>query len=364
MLSDKGIRDYLSKGLLSVEPLGNIGPCSIDLHIGSRLYRSSPQAWMAHDRDVQKLAEKGDIWGMNKKHEEPVYLPFDEFVSRFATPVSKTNGYWVLEPGAMYYTQTAETVTTKGGVHVLAAARSSAARNGIRIEDNDQKISRRDAFNGKIFLTLRTYGTCVELPENHSILQMVVESSHDYLTGDEIREVIRKGEIAVSEKPIIWGDSLYLTFHPKLLRYNGRTMNPAKDSSACFDEIDITHDYVLEPNRFYLASTREIVGMGTKHAGVIGEMSGGKIVQIEHLFPLVMPGAHIIGNTVHMHMNAPYHWPGSNHSLVLEMFSSEPRIIRAGMPACGMFVERVEPECGAGYNSKYNGQSGPVVSRL
>jgi len=193
MLSDRGIRDYVSRGLLSVDPLGNIGPCSIDLHIGDRLYRSNPQAWIAHQRDVQKLAEKGDACGMEKKLEEPMQMQFDEFVSRFATVVSKTNGYWVIEPSARYYAQTAETVTTKRGVHVLAAARSSAARNGLRTEDNDQKISRGDAFDGKVFLTLRTYGTHVELPENHSILQMVVEPYHHRLTGDEIKEAIGKG---------------------------------------------------------------------------------------------------------------------------------------------------------------------------
>ncbi len=67
MLSDKGIRDYLQKGLLDVEPLGNIGPASIDLHIGNRLYRYDPQAWLAHQQEVDKLAHRETFRKMQKK---------------------------------------------------------------------------------------------------------------------------------------------------------------------------------------------------------------------------------------------------------------------------------------------------------
>ncbi len=363
MLSDNGIKDYLQKGLLGVEPLGNIGPASIDLHMGDRLYRSDPQAWLSHQEEVGRLATRKTFLMMLEKLEEPGRLPFDAFVSRFGIPVAKTNGYWVLEPDKIYYSQTAETVRTKKGVRIGVATRSSAARNGLGVQFSDDNLDHADEFSGKVPLVLRTCGTTVELPENHSILQLVVEPSR-YLANEEIEDAVRKGEIMVSEKTEIRDDSIYLEFHPTILRYNGGIMNPAKDCGGCFEPIDITGGYVLEPGRFYLASTRETVKLGAKHAGVIDEKSGGLAVPITQLMPLAMPTAGTIFNSAYVHMNAPYHWPGSNHSVVLEIFTYEPKIVRAGMRACRMFFEELYPECGSLYNAKYNGQAGPTVGRI
>ncbi|MBI4177753.1 MAG: hypothetical protein HY516_05340 [Candidatus Aenigmarchaeota archaeon] len=363
MLSDKGIRDYLQKGLLSVEPLGNIGPASIDLHIGDTLHRSDPQAWLLHQQEVDKLAGRGTFWEMQRMLEEPGCLPFDEFVSKFAIPVTKTNGCWVLEPSQIYYTQTAETVKTQKGVRIGVATRSSAARNGLHVQSSDDDLDRADEFSGKMPLVLRTYGTRVELPPNRSILQLVAEPSR-YLTSHEIGKAVTKGEITVSGKPETRDDAIYLTFHPKILRYNGKVMNPAKESKKCFDPIDITHGYVLEPDVFYLASTQEIVGIGPGHVGVIDEKSGGVVVPIDQLIPMAIPPVGAVFNSAYVHMNAPYHWPGSNHNVVLEIFSREPKIIRAGMRACRMFFEELYPETGSPYNSRYSGQVGPTVNRV
>ncbi len=363
MLSDMGIRDYLQRGLLGVEPLGNMGPASVDLHIGDRLYRSDPQAWLSHQEEVGRLATRKTFRTMLEKLEEPNQLPFDEFVSKFAAPVTDLDGCWILEPDKIYYAQTAETLVTKKYVRVNIASRSSAARNGIRIQFSDDKLDKADGFSGKVPLVLRTYGTRTELPKNHSVLQLVVEPSR-YLASEEIGDAVRKGEIMVSGKTEIRDDSIYLTFHPTILRYNGGIMNPAKDCGGCFEPIDITGGYVLEPGRFYLASTRETVKLGAKHAGVIYEKSGGLAVPITQLMPLAMPTVGTIFNSAYVHMNAPYHWPGSNHSVVLEIFTYEPKIVRAGMRACRMFFEELYPECGSLYNAKYNGQIGPTVGRI
>ncbi len=341
MLSDNGIRDYLQKGLLGVEPLGNMGPASIDLHIGDRLYRSDPQAWLSHQKEVDKLANRETLWEMQEKLEEPGRLPFDGFVCKFGTPVAKSNGLWVLEPDKIYYAQTAETVKTKRGVRVGIYTRSSAARNGLHVQFSDEKLDKSDGFSGKVFLVLQTHGTHVELPENRSILQLIVEPFR-CLTSHEIKEAMRKGEVGVSGKPEIRDDAIYLTFHPMILRYNDRIMNPAKDSGECFEPIDITNNYMIEPGKFYLASTKEVVRIGAKHVGVLDE----KI------------------KSAYVHMNAPFHWPGSNHNVVLEIFSSEPRVIRAGMRACRLRFEELYPECGSLYNARYNGQAGPTVSKI
>ncbi|MBI1972085.1 MAG: hypothetical protein HYS53_02180 [Candidatus Aenigmarchaeota archaeon] len=363
MLSDMGIRDYLQRGLLGVEPLGKIGPASIDLRIGDRLYRSDSQAWLSHQQEVDKLAHRGTARKMIEKLEEPGRLPFDKFVSRFAVPAAESSGLWILEPNEIYYAQTAETVKTKRGVRIGITTRSSAARNGLGVQFSDDRLDRAGEFAGKVPLVLQTYGTCVELPKKHSMLQLVVEPSRR-LTNNEIRESVRKGEIAVSGKPEIRDDAIYLTFHPTILRYNGRPMNPAKDSGKCFEPVDITRGYALEPGKFYLASTREVVRMGTNRVGVIDEMSGGWVVPVNMLMPLATPQVGSVFNSAYVHMNAPYHWPGSDHSVVLEIFSSETRMVRAGMRACRMFFEELYPETGSPYNSRYSGQTGPTLNRV
>ncbi|MBI2547251.1 MAG: hypothetical protein HYW23_02285 [Candidatus Aenigmarchaeota archaeon] len=345
MLSDSSIKDYIGRGLLKVGPSPQIGPASIDLHIGNQLFRSNAQAHFLHNQEVDKLNRCETFLEMLEKMEEPGALPFDQYVARFGDKVPETDGRWVLEPNKQYYAQTAENITIQRGVHTQIATRSSSARNGLRVQYSEEKLDKADAFEGKPFLVINTYGTHIELPKNYPMCQMVVEPSRKLFT-EEIKEGIRNGDIDVSGgSPVIYSDSLILTFHPKLLRYNGKTINPAKDSSGCFDEVDITHGYVLESGRFYLASTQETVGIGKRHAGVLHELG---------IMPL---------DSYRTHLNAPYHWPGSKHSITLEIVSSIPRHVKAGDFACRLLFEELHPECESVYNSRYNGQVGPTVSR-
>lgn len=207
-------------------------------------------------------------------------------------------------------------------------------------------MDKADAFEGKPALFIETYGTHVELPKNYRLCQMVVEPSR-YLLAEEIEKAMRSDEIYVSGNPVVSPatESIVLTFHPRLLRYNGRIMNPTKDSGECFEEIDITHGYFLEAGRFYLGSTQEVVGVGRKHVGILHE-TGGRLL-----------------DSYSTHLNAAYHWPGSRHSITLEIFSTEPRFVKAGYPATLLHIQELHPECGSPYNSRYNGQDGPTVSR-
>lgn len=59
MLSDMGIKEYIQKGLLRIDPMNQIGPASVDLHIGDRLYRSDSQAHYLYDREAAKAAKAG-----------------------------------------------------------------------------------------------------------------------------------------------------------------------------------------------------------------------------------------------------------------------------------------------------------------
>jgi len=340
MLSDKGIKDYISRGMLKVDPLGQIGPASIDLHIGDCLYRSDAEAHRLYQEEIDRLAKRETFAKFLKKREELGTMSFDQYVSRFGKKVAEVDDCWILEPNKLHYAQTAETITTKEGVHVRIATRSSLARIGLRIQYSEDKLDESRVFKGKPFLVLQSYDTCVELPKNYPACQMVIETFR-YIFHEEIKEAIKRGDITISKEPIIKYDSIILTFHPRLLRYNGRVVSPAKDNSGCFDEIDITHEYVLEPKKFYLASTQEIVGIGAKYCGILNEFA----------------------NSTYVHLNSPYHWPGSNHSITLEIFSTQPKRIRAGNPACRLFIQQLYPECGSLYNSKYNGQEGPTISR-
>lgn len=82
MLSDRGINEYMEKGLLRVSPMSQIGPASIDLHIGDQLYRSDEQARIKHAQEVDALARQGNGHAMMEKIEEPLVLPFDQYVQR------------------------------------------------------------------------------------------------------------------------------------------------------------------------------------------------------------------------------------------------------------------------------------------
>ncbi len=284
---------------------------------------------------------------MVQRLEEPdLLLPFDEYVQRFGKRVYDEGGNWFLESNALYYAQTAETISTRKGVRIWIATRSSSARNGLRVQFSDDKLDRGEEFEGKPFLVLHTYGTHIELPRNYRLCQMIVQPSR-HLLAEEIKEAIHSGEIQLSGNPIVSHrtDSIVLTFHPKLLRYNGRTIHPKKDNKECFEEIDITHGYVLEPGRFYLGSTKEIIGIGRKHVGVLHETG---------IMPL---------DSYTTHFNAPYHWPGSDHSITLEISTPEPKVIKAGQPACLLHIQELYPECESPYDSRYNDQYGPVVSR-
>lgn len=369
MLSDRSIKDYISRGLLKVTPTPKIGPASIDLHIGNQLYRSNPQAHLSYQEEVEKLDKQGKFLEFLEKQEEPD-LPFDRYVSRFGIPVADIDSNWILEPNHIYYAQTAETITAQKDVYIWIATRSSCARNGLRIQYSEEKLDKNERFKGKPFLVLQTYGTRVELPKKYPVCQMIVGRSRN-LMNKEIEEVMKKGDIDVSGSPVIEFDSVILTFHPKLMRHNGKTLNPAKDSSECFDEIDITNGFVLEPGKFYLGSTQEVVSVGTKYVGILDEFFGLYINKDASIFnklfgPLyITPNKPYLFSSRYIHLNAPYHWPGSDHQMTLEIFpTTQERIkIKAGDPACRLLIQELYPECEFPYNSRYNGQEGPTINR-
>jgi len=367
MLSDKGIRCYLDEGLLKVNPECHIGPASIDLHIGSRLYRSNPQAHRLYQEKFDKLAKENFLDFM-KKLEEPSQS-FNQYVSQFGIPVSDSDGCWILEPNRLYYTQTDETITTKKSVYVRIATRSSSARIGLRVQYSEDGLDHCEAFKGKPFLVLQTYGTHVELPKKYSICQMVVQPLMGYLSEKGIKEAIKNGDITISGNPVISFDSLILTFHHKLLGYNGKPLNPSRDNSECFDEIDISNGCILKPGQFYLGSTKETIGIGKNLVGILDECFGPLCKDKKILSKLIglncIPlGRPYLFSTNYVHLNAPYHWPGSKHQMTLEISPSEPIYIKAGHPACRLLIQLLYPECESPYNSKYNGQEGPTISRV
>jgi deoxycytidine triphosphate deaminase len=371
MLSDRGIRHYLDKGLLKVDPEYHIGPASIDLHIGSRLYRSNPQAHLRYQKKFDKLAKKlakENFLDFIKKLEEPSQS-FNQYVSQFGIPVSDSDGYWILEPDRIYYAQTKETITTQKYVGLKIATRSSSARIGLNVQDSEEELDKHDEFKGNPFLVIRTCGTTVELPRNYSICQMVVEPLMGYLFKKGIEEAIKNGDITISGNPVISFDSLILTFHHKLLGYNGKTLNPSRDNSGCFDEIDISNGCILKPGQFYLGSTKETIGIGKNLVGILDECFGPLCKDKKILSKLIGPDCIPLGrpylfSTSYVHLNAPYHWPGSKHQMTLEIFPSEPVFVKAGQPACRLLIQQLYPECESPYSSKYNGQEGPTISRV
>lgn len=338
MLSDAGIKDYICKGLLKVEPQGKIGPASIDLHIGGELYRSNTEAHYTFERDINFLHLLGLHREAFQRQEDVSRLPFDAYVSRFGIKVPPNNDFWTLEPG-VYYTRTAESITTASGVGFKIASRSSTARNGIRIQHSDDGIDKGRSFSGRPFLVLEAYAP-VEVPQNYPLCQMVVQPSVP-LAEREIIEALQNGEMDASHIGLN-NDALLLTWHPRLLVHNDRPLNSTKDTNGCFDEVDITNGYWLQPGRFYLGSTREVVRIGHNYVGDLKE----------------------IYNYTHTHMNAPYVWPGHNDTITLEVQTSQPRRISAADSACMLRIERVYPQCTSPYNESYNGRQGPVVARI
>ncbi|MBI4173369.1 MAG: hypothetical protein HY519_01490 [Candidatus Aenigmarchaeota archaeon] len=340
MLSDRGIKRFMENGQLSVEP-ARIRSASIDLELGSELYVSDTSAIRSITDEMVSLTKQGKISEREELGENFMRLPAEQYLSRFAQPVTATDGYWELLPDQLYYVQTNNKVKIRPNVEVRVVSRSSLARLGLEVQNVGAKMWRREGYEGHPLLMLRTQGTTVRLPTGYPVCQMIV-NHFGYLGQDELQTAMASGEISISGNPAVWENYALLTLHPKMLRYNGAPMDPTKDTSNCFDEIDVANGFELEPYQFYLGSTQEAISLAAGYVGVLDDYTG----------------------PVSMHTNAPFHWPGPGHNMTLEMFAHQPGLVHAGSPICKLYFDRLHPECGFLYqSSNYNDQQGPTPSR-
>lgn len=330
IFSDRGIKQAMEKGHLRIEPFdaSRLGPMSYDLAVGT-LYE---RRW---DREV--------IDGM----------PYEEFLAECCKPLAGID----LEPEKPYFGTSKETIIKTSGIPEIAVTtRSSLARDGVEVEADRQELRSR---NGKVPLCVRTHNTRVMVPWSYPMAQLVFETGlpldeveiADTLSSD-VRisgnpKIIRENQMfpGVSFGYMRSGASLLLHLGNGLKRYKGDVMDISKNSSAHFEEIDISKGYWLQPGEFYLGFTEEEVSFSTRYAG--------------KLMRLFLD----IGNAVHM--NAPWIHPGSKGNQVLEMSVASPKRVVVGMPVCRMEIHRLDQEPEKSYASvgRYVGQNGPATSR-
>lgn len=327
ILSDKGIREAIRRGSLSIEPfdVSRLGPMSYDIAV-DRLYE---RKWDREPRDG---------------------MLFEEFLASCCAPLEKPE----LEPGKSYFGASKEVVASR--LPACVATRSSLARYGMEATTDTEFLFR----DGRVPFIIRTHNTRVRLHDSYPVAQLVFNDGIPLDEG-EIEDAVSGGEISISGNCMIVREnhvfpymsfgympsyaSVLLHMDRMLKRYKGGTMDISQDPLEHFEDVDISGGYALQPGEFYLGSTEEAVAPGNMHAGRLMGLFGD------------------FGNAVHL--NAPWVQPGSGVAQVLEISVHDTKIVRAGMPICRMEIHRLdqEPERSYANVGRYAGQNGPATSR-
>ncbi len=336
VLSDRSIKQTIEEGYLRIEPFdeSRLGPISYDLTLEKLYVRNNVP--YPHSSSFPY---------------EPVDMPFDEFLSKYCTPLDE----FVLYPGKNYFGMSKEAIAKDSMGFVDITTRSSLARCGVEVSTDNQEFRTN---NGKVPFIVKTVNTSVRIPNNYPIAQLIIYFG---LPLDEKRltDTLSREEVHVSGNPeIVWEnqtmpwdrisymptpDSLLLHLGPMIKRYKEGIIDITQDPSEYFEDVRISNGYYVIQGGFYIAHTQEEISLGPRYAA--------RLVRFFHS----------LGDSVHM--NAPWIQPGSSGNQTLEMSFGTGTYIKAGMPICRMEVYDVDQYPEKTYNGRYLNQNGPITSK-
>ena len=171
------------------------------------------------------------------------------------------------------------------------------------------------------------------------------------LTGAEIRRLVQKGEIRISDfsEERLNPNSYNLRLGNKLLIYDisvesgdyldSKKKNPTK-------EIIIPEDgYVLRPGVFYLGTTMESTYAKNHIANIDGRSSAARL-------------------SLEVHRTAGFGDIGFDGTWTLEMTTMLPLKIYPGQEICQVYFETPEGDTSIKYHGRYQHQDGTTASRL
>ena len=328
------------------------GPSSQDLHI-SRLF--------LHNISDDIHTEKGYLDFLKQFQE----LDVDESWSKFrrklkevSTRERKGEVVWILKPGTSYLAETVEKITLPKSLGVDVDTRSSYARYGLRVQHVDDELGYLNGYEGHIPLLMTISDVPIILRPRDRVCQAVVyEEDKGMLNNKEIYEKIGSGDIdCYTPAPhdsklkmpnfMIKNHSIQLTLHPIIKRFRETVIDPKKDQTNNYIEINLESGKEIPYRKFFLGSSNEIVRIGNGYVGLLREL-------------FTSP------ERVRTHSNAGYFDPGFEGTATLEQYIMEggPNILYPDMKMGEMEICRLKTECSKPYCSKYSGQYGATPGK-
>ncbi|MBI4170209.1 MAG: hypothetical protein HY514_00805 [Candidatus Aenigmarchaeota archaeon] len=347
MLSDRGIRQAIKEGTLSIEPFNpyprdqktpNLGTCSYNLH-NQAFFRVKRRDKTWHDSIT--IAEV---------HREITETGIDKFISK---KCAKYDGAFV--PEQVYVSVSEERVRSE--LQIEVTTRSSAARKGIEVMPIN--LRRCEGAGDLVYSLIRTFHTTCETPESRSLCQLLINSEGEVLKFEEIENLLVQKKLRIKTDRY---SSLEIPYHPimshiepfgdrgvvlylgrELKVYNGKPFHIDNDDLACFKIVELNEPFSCLANQFYLGHTDEEIKMPRNYAGMLRKVYG-------KFFPHdIHPRAPLIAN-------------GSEGHQVFEFLFPSPVALWYQMPISGLEILPLRPEPLRTYKGKYLGQQGAQTS--
>src|SRR3989344_960790 len=317
MLSDRGIRQAIGDGAISIEPFDfdSLKTCS---------YEISTEI----------------IWRVARASLDKDHYSMEQFIDNCCEPYEG-----IMLPGANYIGMSREKLLSC--LYTNFSTRSSIARLGVQARHIP-----RDANNTSenVFFSMRTFDTSCEMPEGVPMVQAYWSASLP-ASRAELESLIKSGKVTFGQ-PVPENDgrhyvdephSLMLRLGGRVRAYNGKILRYGANNDDCFDEMNIDDLQYLAPNRFYIAHTEEVVEMPPDYAGVLRRL------------PADFGYGYIDPNSVLV-------IPGSSHPIILEMQFPQGRTVRRGSPICRMDLHQLDQDPERKYSGRYQNQRGPQTS--
>ncbi len=264
--------------------------------------------------------------------------------------VKTTKGKWYLSPNEFYVAQTIEQLRKKD-LFAKITSRSSWARYGIACFGITDEFQKPLYFDGNIDFTIKSLGPTVILRPGDAPAQ--IRFSWDCFLPLHIEQIKKiKDYEKIAQESHLNEIGFTLTLDKLIRLYKGGIIDPKKDCSDLFEEINIENGFIVNPNMFYLGASQQHIKIPPEYLGYI------------HLtdFPSdIVFTSHIV------HGNAPFidPYPKFEGKITFELNPVVPYKIREGMRVTGL---QLIPLCqqhnhDAKLISRYKGQNKAETSK-
>ena len=345
--------DFAKDKDLKFEPqIKKPGPASQDLHIDQLLEYDVPD-------DIHTLE------GYKKYLEEMEIFEADKKWNKFRVKLKEVPKHkvgneegWIINPRKNYLAETIEKIKLPKGLGVDVDTRSSWARFGLRVQHVDDELENLNGYKGTIPLAINSNDANIFLREGDRICQAVVyELEKGCLSNGQIYDELQNGQLECYEmaphdskikipKFPIKNHSIQLTLNPVIKSFQEKFIDPKKDQSEKYVDINLGGGKEIPYMKFFLGSSNETLRIGDKYVGLLREI-------------------YTSPSRARVHSNAGYFDPGFEGTATLEQYivPGGYNILYPGMKMGELEICSLKTPCKGLYHSKYSGQCGATPSK-